>query len=407
MNLKNTRADFPFLRKKINNKPLIYLDNASMSLKPQQVIDAMNDYYCNYSVAAGRSAYKLAKNVTERCEEVRKNIQNFIHAELPEEIIFTKNTTEGINVVARGMELNAGDIVVTTDKEHNSNLVPWHEMQRLKRIRHEIVPSNEDNTFNLEMFKNKMNKKVKLVSMVHCSNLDGCTIPAEEIIEIAHDCGATVMLDDAQSAPHKSLNMKKLDVDFSAFSLHKMLGPTGMGVLYGKYDLLKNMSSLFLGGNTIEEATYERSVLLKLPKKFEGGLQNYAGIIGAGKAIDYLNNISMEEIEQQDYKLNKYITERLKDISGVKIIGPEEPKLRAGIFSFNIESVSPNTIALEFDRKKNIMIRSGFHCVDSWFNSRNINGSARVSTYFYNTLDEVKLFVEQIETLMEKIHKCE
>lgn len=401
MNVKSTRADFPLLRKRVNGKPLIYLDNGSMSLRPQQVMDAMDDYYCNYSVAAGRGAYKLAKEVTERCEGVRDKVKNFIRAERPEEIIYTRNTTESINIVARNVDLKPGDIVLATDKEHNSNLVPWHEMRRLKKIRHEIVRSAEDNTFDMESFKEKMSKKVKIVSMYHCSNLDGYTIPAKEMIEVAHDHGALVMLDGAQSAPHTPLDMKRLDVDFYALSIHKMLGPTGMGILYGKYDLMDKLYPLSIGGSTIEDTTYEYSILLKPPRKFEGGLQNYSGIFGTGAALDYLKRIPMEDIEHNNYRLNKYVTDSLKDRPKVRIIGPEDPRLRAGIFGFNIDGVPTNDIAVELDCKHNIMIRSGYHCVDSWFNDRGIDGSARVSTYFYNTMDELKLFVEHVETILE------
>ena len=401
MNLKSTRKDFPLLKKKVNGKPLIYLDNGSMSLRPQQVMDAMNDYYCNYSVAAGRGAYKLAKDVTERCEGVRETVKNFIHAERPEEIIFTRNTTESINIIARNVNLKPGDIVLASDKEHNSNLVPWHEMRRLKKIRHEIVRSAEDNTFDMEAFKEKMSKKVKIVSMYHCSNLDGCTIPAKEMIEVAHDYGALVMLDGAQSAPHISLDMKKMDVDFYAISIHKMLGPTGMGILYGKYDLMDKLYPLSIGGSTIEDTTYEYSILLKPPRKFEGGLQNYSGIFGTGAAIDYLKRVPMEDIEHHNYELNNYITDSLKDYPRVKIIGPEDPRLRAGIFGFNIDGMPTNDIAVGLDCEHNIMIRSGYHCVDSWFNDRDIDGSARVSTYFYNTMEEIKLFVAHIETILD------
>jgi cysteine desulfurase/selenocysteine lyase len=399
MGLERARGDFPLLGQKNGGKPLVYLDNASMSLKPQQVVDAMCDYYCNYSVAAGRGAYRLAREVTTKCEEARERVQRFVGAERQEEIVFTKNTTEGINVVARNLGLAKGDVVLTTDKEHNSNLVPWHEMRKLNGIKHVIVPSKEDNTFDIEAFKARMSRKVKLVSMCHCSNLDGCKIPARDVVEIAHDNGTMVMLDGAQSAPHMPLDMRRLDVDLYAFSLHKMLGPTGMGILYGKYDLLERLNPLFHGGSMIEDTTYECSVLSKPPRKFEGGLQNYAGIFGSGAAIEYLRRIPMEDIEHNNYVLNKYITDSLLGVPELTLIGPDDPRLRAGIFNFNVKGWPSNDIASELDRKANLMIRSGFHCVDSWFNARGIDGSVRVSTYFYNTLGEVKSFVEQLEAL--------
>ena len=253
MDVKRIRQDFPILNRKIDGQPIIYFDNACMTLKPRQVIDAMNDYYCNFSACAGRSIHKLGTIVTIRYDEAREKIRKFINAKESREIIFSKNTTEGINLLARTLQLKKGDIVLTTDREHNSNLIPWHIQKELRGINHKVVKSKEDNTFDLERFENLMSNKVKLVSMVHASNLDGYTIPADEIIKTAHDYGALVLLDGAQSASRVSIDVQKLDVDFFAFSIHKMLGPTGIGVLYGKYHLLKDLEPFMVGGNTVEK----------------------------------------------------------------------------------------------------------------------------------------------------------
>ncbi|MCI0501787.1 MAG: aminotransferase class V-fold PLP-dependent enzyme, partial [Epsilonproteobacteria bacterium] len=248
MNVKNIRDSFPILAKKINGKSITYFDNACMTFKPKQVINEMNDYYCNISACAGRSIHKLGAKATIKYEEAREKIQTFINAGESKEIIFTKNATEGINLVARSLPLKKGDVVLTTDKEHNSNLIPWHLQKKLRKISHTVVKSKSDNSFDLKKFEEMMSKKVKLVSMVHTSNLDGYTIPAREIIKIAHDYGALVLLDGAQSAPRKPIDVKRLDVDFFVFSAHKMLGPTGFGVLYGKSEMLKELSPFIVGG---------------------------------------------------------------------------------------------------------------------------------------------------------------
>jgi cysteine desulfurase/selenocysteine lyase len=395
MNVKKIRQDFPILNRKINGQPIIYFDNACMTLKPKQVIDSMNDYYLNYSACAGRSIHKLGSEVTVGYNDARDKIRKFINARESREIIFTKNTTESINLLARSLRLKKGDIVLTTDREHNSNLIPWHIQKELRGIDHRVVKSNEDNTFNLERFENLMSDKVKLVSMVHTSNLDGYTIPAREIIKIAHDYGALILLDGAQSASQVYIDVQNLDVDFFAFSIHKMLGPTGVGVLYGKCDLLKDLEPFIVGGNTVEKSTYNSHTLLDSPEKFEAGLQNYAGAIGAGAAAEYIMKINRENIGEYINKLNSYISSEIMNIPGISIIGPADPALRGGIISFNIENYEPHNIAVFLD-EANIMVRSGVFCVHSWFNAHNIKGAVRVSLYLYNTIEECKILIDKI-----------
>ena len=396
MDVTRIREDFPILKRKIHGKQIIYFDNACMTLKPRQVIDAMNDYYSNFSACAGRSIHKLGSEVTVRYDTAREKIRKFINAKESREIIFTKNTTEGINLLARTLQLKKDDIVLTTDREHNSNLIPWHIQKELRGINHKVVESNGDNTFDLERFDNLMSNKVKLVSMAHASNLDGYTIPAEEIIKCAHDYGALVLLDGAQSASQMSIHVQKLDVDFFAFSIHKMLGPTGIGVLFGKYHLLDDLEPFMVGGNTVEKSTYDSHTLLDVPEKFEAGLQNYAGAIGAGAAADYIMNIGKKNIGEYISKLNNYISSEIKDIPGISIIGPADPALRGGIISFNIENYEPHDIAMFLD-DANIMVRSGVFCVHSWFNARNIKGAVRVSLYMYNTIEECRILIDKIK----------
>ncbi len=400
MNVKKIRASFPILSRKIDGKPITYFDNACMTFKPKQVVEAMNDYYYNISACAGRSIHKLGAEATIKYEEAREKIQTFINAKESKEIIFTKNATECINLVARSLPLKKGDVVLTTDKEHNSNLIPWHLQKQLRKISHTVVESKKDNSFNLEIFEQMMSKKVKLVSMVHASNLDGYTIPAREIIKIAHDYGALVLLDGAQSAPRKPIDVQCLDADFFVFSAHKLLGPTGFGVLYGKSQMLKELSPFIVGGNTVEKSTYDSFMLLPPPEKFEAGLQDYAGAIGTATAVDFITKIGKENIEKHEYDLNRFITDNLRDIPGVNIIGPLDPKLRGSIITFTIKNYEPHDIAMRLD-DANIMCRSGVFCVHSWFNAHHINGAVRASLYLYNTKDECEIFLRTLREIVK------
>ncbi|MDP2736875.1 MAG: aminotransferase class V-fold PLP-dependent enzyme, partial [bacterium] len=349
INLEKIRQDFPLFQKNINGKPPVYFDNACMSLKPLPVIEAMNKYYYDYPACAGRSGHKLGDMVTKKVAEARIKMAQFINAKHVEEIIFTRNTTEGINLIAHTLKFNKGDIILTTDKEHNSNLIPWQVLAKKIGVIHKVVPSKSDNTFDLEKFESLMSAKVKLVAMGQTSNLDGVSIPAKQIIKIAHSHGALVLLDAAQAAPHKKIDVADLDVDFLAFSGHKMLGPTGTGVLYGKKQLLENLEPFLTGGDTVEFSTYTDHKLLPIPEKFEAGLQDYAGIIGLGAAAEYLQNIGYENIAEQELKLNKYLTEEILKIPKVKIIGPADPALRSGIVSFYIDGIDSHQIAILLD----------------------------------------------------------
>ncbi len=344
--------------------------------------------------------HRLAAKVTQKCDEARSIIARFVGAKRKEEIIFTRNTTEGINLVAHSLGLQKGDIVVTSDKEHNSNLIPWQILAKKIGIIHKIIPSREENIFGLEGFKKVMNEEVKLVSLGFTSNLDGVTIPASEIIKIAHQFGVLVLLDVAQTAPHHKIDVTALDVDFLAFSGHKMLGPSGTGVLYGKYHLLEKLEPFLVGGDTVVSSTYDSHKLLPPPEKFEAGLQDYAGIIGLGEAVRYLEKVGFENITEQEHTLNKFISNEIVNIPHLHIIGPEDPSKRGGIVSFYIEGVDSHQVALMLDESANIMVRSGQHCVHSWFASKKIAGSVRASLYFYNTQEEAEIFVNQLKKVI-------
>ncbi|AHB40779.1 TPA: aminotransferase class V-fold PLP-dependent enzyme [candidate division WWE3 bacterium] len=395
MDITKIRHDFPVL-----SENGIYFDNACQSLRPQSVINAVTEYYQEYSACAGRSNHHLAAKVTQKCDEARTRIAKFLHAKRKEEIVFTRNTTEGINLVANTLNLKEGDVVLTSDKEHNSNLIPWQILHRKSGIIHRIVRSRDDNTFDMDAYKQALESGVKLVSLGMTSNLDGVTIPAAEIIKLAHQDGAVVLLDAAQAIPHQVIDVRKLDVDFLAFSGHKMLGPSGTGVLYGKYELLEKLSPFLVGGDTVSSSTYDSCEFLPPPEKFEAGLQDYAGIIGLGEAVSYLERIGFAQIQKQEYALNSYITEELQKIPNLVILGPSDPKERSGIISFYISGKDHHQIALMLDASTKIMVRSGQHCVHSWFADRKIPGSVRASVYFYNTLEEAELFVKELHKVL-------
>jgi cysteine desulfurase / selenocysteine lyase len=375
MNVEKIREDFPILKKDI-----VYLDSACMTLRPKQVVDKVVEYYNEYPACAGRSIHKFGNKVNEEVNSARRLIKNFIGAKKENEIIFTKNTTESINLLANSF---SGERVLLTDREHNSNLVTW------QRFKQGILRSNLDFTFNLERFS-EIVKNYKLVSFVATSNLDGYTLPIKEIIKIAHENNVKVHLDGAQFVPHNEINVRKLDLDYLSFSGHKMLGPSGVGVFYGKEELLKEMKQFIVGGETVINSTYNDFVMEKLPHKFEGGLQNYSGIIGLGAAVKYLSKIGMHEIHDHEIKLKNAV-----DVSGLKLVGRNS----GGIVNFNVPGVNFHEVATILDTSKNIMIRSGQHCMHSWYNSQSIEGSARASFYLYNNMDEVKVLNESLNKL--------
>jgi cysteine desulfurase/selenocysteine lyase len=399
MDLKKIRQDFPLLQDAPGNKPVVYFDNACQTLRPRQVIEAVTAYYQKSSACSGRSMHRLAAEVTRGCDQARAAVAKFLGANRKEEIVFTRNTTEGINLVANSLGLRPGDVVLISDKEHNSNLVPWQILAKRSGISYKVIPSLPDNTFDLNAFERLLDGQVKLVSLGHTSNLDGVTIPIEEVIRRAHKNGALVMVDAAQSAPHKKINVKALDVDFLALSGHKLLGPSGTGVLYGKYALLEKLEPFLVGGDTVAVTTYDTCEFLPPPEKFEAGLQDYAGILGLGAAVQYLEKIGVDAVQKQEQVLNELITAEIQGLPGLHLVGPASPKLRAGIVSFYIDGIDSHRIALMLDQMAGVMVRSGQHCVHSWFNAHGIKGTVRASLYFYNTAEEAAIFCESLKKI--------
>jgi cysteine desulfurase/selenocysteine lyase len=392
------RSDFPALNDDSREQPIIYFDNASRTLTPKPVIDTVIDYIkspCN-----AWSGHRFSVELMIKIKKAREKIWRFIHANNPNEIIWTRNTTEGINLISKSLDFKKGDIVITTDKEHNSNTIPWHNLTP-DGIIHKVVKSNDDLTFNLNAFENMMSDKVKLISMAMTSLIDGYTIPAREIIKIAHDHDAVVLLDGALAVPHQKIDVRELDVDFLSFALENMCGVSGCGVLYGKHNLLEALKPFTSGGGTAAEVTYNKTEHHSAPAKFEAGNMNYAGIIGAGAAVDYLDSIGLENIQKHEHKLNKIITGQLQDFDAVSLIGPKDPKLRGGMFNFNIEGINPHDIAIHLEEESDILVRSGALCAHPWFIARKSNGAVSVMVYLYNTTEEVEALVGNLKVLLE------
>lgn len=396
MDISHYRQDFPLLK----NLKGVYFDTACQSLRPYTVIEAVKDYYEQTSACSGRSMHTLAARVTQQVDQARTIVARFIGASKKEEIVFTRNTTEGINLVADSLDFHTGDIVLVTAKEHNSNLIPWQKLTRNAGINLKIIPVLPDNTFDMESYRQMLIEgSVRLVAVGMTSNLDGVSVPCAEIAKLAHNAGARVLFDAAQYAPHYKLNVKSLDCDFLAFSGHKMLGPSGTGILYGRYSLLEAMQPFMVGGETVASSTYTSCEFLPPPEKFEAGLQDYAGIIGLCAALEYLQKVGFDAIQRQELELNRAVTAGLAELPGLRIIGPADPAIRGSIFTFYLDGIDSHRVALMLDQMGGIMVRSGQHCVHSWFNAHQIAGSVRASMYFYNTLEEIERLVENVRKI--------
>ena len=392
--VERIRVDFPILGKKINGKPIVYFDNACQSLRPKQVVDKINEYYLEFPACGGRSGHSLGRRVDEEVKRSRSTLAKFFGAK-ENEIIFTKNTTESINLIAYGMKWKVGDSILISDKEHNSNLIPWQQLKEkgVTLLRFKFG--------DLDDFESKLDKNIRLVSVVHSSNVDGMTQQVDKMAKLAHDNKSLILLDAAQSAPHKEINVKKLGVDFMACSGHKMLGPSGTGLLYAKEGSMKDMKPFMTGGETVIDSTYESAVFEKIPNRYEAGLQHYAGIIGFGTAVEYLSKIGMKNISDHEIKLNSIITNDLtNDLHDrLQLLGPMNPIERGGVFSFNLKGIKHHDLGILLDKLANVMIRSGMHCVHSWFHANGLQGSARASIYLYNTEEECRIFTDTVKRI--------
>jgi cysteine desulfurase/selenocysteine lyase len=401
LDVNKLREDFAPLQQTVKKKPFIYFDNACMTLKPKPVTDAILDYYNNFPGCHGRTDHWFGSETSKKYEEARKKIAKFFNTAYAQEIIFVRNATEGLNLLANTIEFNPGEVVITSDIEHNSNLLPWQLLEKKKKIKRLIIPTNPDTTFNLDKYRERMTSEVKLVSMLYTSNLSGITFPIEDIIQIAHKNKAWVCVDAAQAALARPIDVQKLDIDFMVASIHKMWGPTGIGLLYGKKELLDGLPQFLAGGGTVEDITYGSAKISPLPDKFEAGLQDYAGAIGAGAAVDYIREVGQKNILEHIQELNVYATSRLSEIWGIEFIGPQDARLRSGISNLWIEGIPVADASRILNESENIMARYGKHCLHSWYNSHKKPDSIRFSFGAYNTFEEIDVMVRSLQDVLK------
>lgn len=395
-NIDKIRADFPILSRKVNGHPLVYLDNAATSQTPNQVIDAIVDYYQRYNANIHRGVHTLSQEATDAYEAARQKIQKHFNAKHAHEIIFNSGTTEGINLVAQGFTtlLEKGDEIIVSALEHHSNIVPWQMLCERTEAILKVIPMNEDGILIMSEYKKILSDKTKLVFVNHISNALGTINPIEKIIALAHEKNAAVLIDGAQSCSHLKPDLQKLNVDFYVTSAHKMCGPTGVGILYIKESWGKKLPPYQGGGEMISEVTFEKTTYADLPHKFEAGTPNIAGGIAFGAAVDYLNEIGFKEIITYETKILEYATEKLSEIEGLKIYGKGPDK--TSVISFNIEGIHPYDIGTIVD-KLGIAVRTGHHCAQPIMDFYKIPGTVRASFAFYNTMEEVDALVHAVK----------
>ncbi|MCF6181706.1 MAG: cysteine desulfurase [Lutibacter sp.] len=396
MDIKKVRADFPILKRKINGKPLVYLDNAATSQKPQVVIDSLVDYYTNYNANIHRGVHTLSQLATDAFEQARIKIQKHFNTKHNYEIIITSGTTDSINLVATSFTqfLQKGDEIIISAMEHHSNIVPWQMLCQRTGAILKVIPINENGELILEEYDNLLSNKTKLVFVNHVSNALGTINPIKKIIDKAHKFGASVLIDGAQSSPHIKPDLQALDVDFYVASAHKLCGPTGVGILYGKEALLNKLPPYQGGGEMIKQVTFEKTTYADLPYKFEAGTPNIAGVIAFGVALDYLNELGFDNIAAYENELLVYATKKLLQIEGLKIYGTAKNK--TSVISFNIANIHPYDIGTIID-KLGIEVRTGHHCAQPIMDFYKIPGTVRASFSFYNTFKEIDLLVDALQ----------
>jgi len=403
--LEEIRDDFPILRQKVHGKPLVYFDNAATSQKPRQVIDALNDYYERYNANVHRGIHALAERATREYERAREKVARFINAPSPETVIFTRGTTEAINLVAYSWarhNLKKGDEILITWMEHHSNIVPWYQVAEQTGAIVKRIELNADGTLAIP----DTSPRTKLVAVTHCSNVLGTINPVRQLADAAHKVGALILVDGAQSIPHFAVDVQALDADFYVFSGHKMCGPTASGILYGKRALLEAMPPFMGGGEMIREVTATGFTTNDLPYKFEAGTPNIAEAIGLGVAVDYLQHIGLEKIRQHEKEITQYALDRLKQMIEVKIYGPLDVEKRGGLVAFTFSDIHPHDLATFFDQE-GIAIRAGHHCAMPLHKHLGIAATARASFYLYNTRDEVDAFITALQKAKHFFGACE
>ena len=395
------RKDFPILQRQVHGKPLVYLDSAASSQKPRAVIEAMSAYYETTHANVHRGVYEISEEATAAMEKARVKVARFINARQGKQVIFTRNTTESINLVAYSWgatNIHAGDLIVLTELEHHSNLVPWQLLAQRTGARLEFVPITDEGTLRLDVYEELLRQQPKLVAFAHMSNVLGTINPVKAMIAAAHNAGAVVLLDSAQGVPHLPVDVQDLDVDFLFFSSHKMLGPTGLGVLYGKRDLLEAMPPFMGGGDMIRTVGLRSSTWNDLPWKFEAGTPSIAEAIGLGAAVDYLNQLGMENIHRHEQAITSYALEQLRQVPQLTIYGPEAEQ-RGGVVSFTLADIHPHDLASILDQEAGVAIRAGHHCAQPLMERFGLSATARASFYVYT-------LPEEIDVLVQGLHKA-
>lgn len=400
--VRDIRLDFPVLHQEVNGKPLIYFDSAATTQKPRQVIDALNGYYTGYNANIHRGIHTLAEKATAAFEDTRKAVQKFLYADEAEEIIFTYGTTDSINLVAATFgraHIGKDDEIIISAMEHHSNIVPWQMLCEESGARLKVIPISDEGELLMDEYEKLLSPKTKLVSVVHISNALGTINPIEEIIEKAHAVGAKVLIDGAQASAHTEINVKKLKADFYCFSGHKLFGPTGVGILYGKRKLLESMPPYRGGGEMIKEVTFEKTTYNDIPYKFEAGTPNIADVVALKTAIEYVNTLGKKNIEAYEMELLHHATQQLKEIEGVKLIGTAANK--ASVVSFVVEGLHHFDVGMMLDAR-GIAVRTGHHCTQPLMTRFGIEGTVRVSLSIYNTKEEIDTFVDALKNIISK-----
>jgi len=395
------REDFPILKQQVHGRPLVYLDSAATSQKPQVVIDAIKSYYAEQNANVHRGVHYLSQLATREYEDARVKIQRFINAAETHEIIYTRGATEGINLVAQSYGrkfVHEGDEIIISAMEHHSNIVPWQMLCEQNRAKLRVIPINDDGELLIEEFARMLNRNVKIVAVTHLSNALGTIVPVKRIIELAHSQDVPVLLDGAQAAPHLKVDVRELDCDFYAFSGHKMCGPTGIGVLYGKSHWLESMPPVLGGGDMISSVTFEKTTYNSLPYKFEAGTPNIEGAIGLGVAVDYLNSVGLDRIAAYEHELLDYATEVIGAIPGVKIVGAAREK--SCVLSFTVDGIHPHDIGTVLDQE-GIAVRAGHHCAQPVMKRFDVPATARASLAFYNTKEEIDALAVGVQKAIE------
>lgn len=402
-NINDSYQDFPILDQKVNGERLAYLDNAATAQKPQQVIDSLVHFYEHDNANVHRGVHTLAERATEQYEAARTKVQHFINAKDHNEIIFTKGCTDGLNLVASTygeQNIHEGDEIVITIMEHHSNLIPWQQLAIKKHATLKYIELTPDGTLDMEDAKRKITDKTKIVSIAHASNVLGTVNPLKELAKIAHEHGAVIVGDGAQSVPHMPVDVQDLDVDFYAFSGHKMMSPTGIGALYGKADLLRAMPPYQYGGEMINAVHRDETTFADIPFKFEAGTQNIAGAIALGTAVDYLEEIGMKNVEKKEQEIVDYVLPKLEALPYITVYGPQDPAQHTGVIAFNMDNLHPHDVATALDAE-GVAVRAGHHCAQPLMEALGVSATTRASFYFYNSKKDANQLINAIKATKE------